>query len=88
MLVAPIVGGPCPAQMRGYESPIQQHASCLPLRSLRLPALSALAKGAVSPWFGMCLGCAYRPGAKINFCTRQFNNSATYSSFSDGHAIS
>jgi|SRR5271169_3828043 len=27
-------------------------------------------------------------GSRINFCTRQFNISATYNSFSDGHAIS
>jgi len=38
--------------------------------------------------FASCLSRHYRPGARINFCTRQFNNSATYSSFSDGHAIS
>ena len=30
----------------------------------------------------------YFVGSKINFCTRQFNNSATYNSFSEGHAIS
>ena len=27
-------------------------------------------------------------GCSVSFCTRQFNNSATYSVFSDGHAIS
>jgi hypothetical protein len=27
-------------------------------------------------------------GRSVNFCTRQFNSSATYSSFSDGQAIS
>ena len=26
-------------------------------------------------------------GFKISFCTRQFRSSATYSTFSDGHAI-
>ena len=26
-------------------------------------------------------------GYSLSFCTRQFNNSATYNSFSDGHAI-
>ena len=31
---------------------------------------------------------SYRIGARISFCTRQFNNSPTKSSFSDGHAIS
>src|SRR6185437_3517782 len=30
----------------------------------------------------------YLVGCKINFCTRQFSNSATYNSFSDGQAIS
>jgi hypothetical protein len=26
-------------------------------------------------------------GFNVSFCTRQFNSSATYSTFSDGHAI-
>ena len=30
----------------------------------------------------------YFAGCKVSFCTRQFKISATYSSFSDGHAIS
>jgi hypothetical protein len=29
-----------------------------------------------------------RVGLRTSFCTRQFSNSATYNSFSDGHAIS
>jgi hypothetical protein len=29
----------------------------------------------------------WRHGFKINFCTRQFRSSATYSTFSDGQAI-
>jgi RNA repair, ligase-Pnkp-associating, region of Hen1 len=30
----------------------------------------------------------YCMGSKVNFCTRQFNNSAAKRTFSDGHAIS
>jgi len=30
----------------------------------------------------------YLPGSKVNFCTRQFNNSAANRTFSDGHASS
>ena len=30
----------------------------------------------------------YLPGCSTSFCTRQFNNSATYNTFSEGHASS
>ncbi len=40
------------------------------------------------PQRGFLNSPAYFFGCRISFCTRQFNSSATYTTFSDGHAIS